>query len=66
MYIFQVGSSLTPAANAVIQLSGGITAASIYWVVAGAFAPGAGAVFQGIMIANSVSFGANVAMTGKH
>lgn len=63
--VIQIGGSLTPAASTNVVLTGGITASTVYWIVAGNFVPGAGASFQGIVIsAGGISLAASVSLTG--
>lgn len=72
VFIIQVGSSLTAAANSVVTLEGGATSANVYWQVGSSATIGADSVFAGNVLAmdsitlagGASSNGALFAMTG--
>lgn len=64
--IFQIGGAYTLAASAEIILTGGLTASTVFFVVAGAFTTGASSMFQGIVLGSStVTLGASSTFVGK-
>lgn len=64
--IFQIGGGYTLAASAEIILTGGLTASTVFFVVAGAFTTGASSMFQGIVLGSStVTLGASSTFVGK-
>lgn len=67
VFIFQIGGAYTLGASAEIILTGGVTAATIFWQVAGGFSTGASSVFEGIVLASSaVTLGASSTFTGTN
>lgn len=63
-YIFQIGSTLTAAVSSVVALTGGATAANVFFLV-GSSATLNGTTFIGSVLANiSISVGSATAVTG--
>lgn len=66
VFIFQIGGAYTLAASAEIILTGGLTAATVFWQVGGAFVTGASSVFEGVVLGSStVTLGASSTFVGK-
>lgn len=64
--IFQIGGAYTLAASAEIILTGGLTAATVFFVVNGAFTAGASSIFEGVVLGSStVTLGAKCTFVGK-
>ena len=64
--IFQIGGAYTLAANAKVSLTGGLTASTVYFVVAGDFTTGASSFFEGVVLGSStVNLGASSTFIGK-
>ena len=51
VFVFQIGSTLTTAANAVLDLIGGAQAANVYWQVGSSATLGTGTAFGGNIVA---------------
>jgi hypothetical protein len=65
IFIFQIASTMTMAANTQITLTGGILPENIFWVVADTVAIGSGADFQGVILSmTNVSMGTGSTITG--
>jgi len=67
VYIFKVGSMLTTASNAVVQVTGGAQACSVWWQVGTSATLGTGTQFQGNLMASAsitMNTGANI-LTGR-
>ncbi|NHZ97341.1 ice-binding family protein [Massilia sp. CCM 8734] len=55
VYIFRTASTLNSTANAVVALSGGASASSVYWIPAGPTTLGANGVFKGSILSQSAA-----------
>jgi hypothetical protein len=65
IFIFQIASTMTMAANTQITLTGGILPENIFWVVADTVAIGSGADFQGVILSmTNVSMATGSTITG--
>src|ERR1700736_2771399 len=67
VYIFKIGSTLTTASNAVVQVTGGAQACSVWWQVGTSATLGTGTQFQGNLMASAsitMNTGANI-LTGR-
>lgn len=65
-FLLIYSGALTIDASAIIKLTGGVTASSIYWAVSGATTIAASAVFQGILLGSTdVTLAAGATFTGK-
>lgn len=65
-YTFQIGSTLTTAANAVVTLSGGVTNDNVTWAVGSSATIGADNAFAGIINATtSISVGSGTVIRGR-
>lgn len=65
-FIFQIGGAFSAAASTEVILTGGLTAATVFWQVTGAFTTGASAIFEGIVLGSStVTLGASSNFIGK-
>jgi len=66
VFIFQVGSALNAALGTQIVLTGGATAANIYWEVGSSATLGGASIFQGELIADtSISAGTGAVIDGS-
>src|SRR3984893_5301739 len=67
VYIFKIGSTLTTASNAVVQVTGGAQACSVWWQIGTSATLGTGTQFQGNLMASAsitMNTGANI-LTGR-
>lgn len=67
VYIFKIGSTLTTASNAVVQVTGGAQACSVWWQIGTSATLGTGTQFQGNLMASAsitLNTGANI-LTGR-
>lgn len=55
VYIFRTASTLNSTANAVVALTGGASAGSVYWIPAGPTTLGANGVFKGSILSQSAA-----------
>jgi hypothetical protein len=66
VYIFQIGSGLTVNDGAEVILSGGATAANIFWQVGTAATLGTGVAFEGTILAGSgITMKSGTTLTGR-
>jgi len=66
VFIFQIASSLNTAAGSQVILSGGASAANIYWQVGSSATLGTTTVFKGIILADqSISFATGATLDGR-
>jgi hypothetical protein len=66
LYVFQLGSALTIGNGSTILLTGGATAANVYWQVGSSATIGTTAVFEGTIIANaSVTLQTGASASGR-
>lgn len=66
VFVFQIGSTLTTAANAVVDLIGGAKPANVYWQVGSSAVLATDTVFQGNIVAlTSVTLTTRVRLTGR-
>lgn len=66
VWVFQIGSTLTTAADAVITLGGAAQAANVFWLVGSAATLGATNTFHGNIIATtSITLGASTILNGR-
>jgi len=64
VFIFQIGSTLTTASSTVVALTGGVSAANVYWQVGSSATLGSSSAFSGIIMANddiTIASGATLA-----
>jgi hypothetical protein len=67
VFIFQIGSTLTTASNAVVQVTGGAQACAVYWQIGSSATLGTGTLFQGNLMAHdsiTMNTNANI-LTGR-
>ncbi|HEX8612214.1 MAG TPA: ice-binding family protein [Telluria sp.] len=55
VYIFRTASTLNSTANAIVALTGGASAGSVYWIPAGPTTLGANGVFKGSILSQSAA-----------
>lgn len=66
VFIIEVGSTLTTASNAVVDLIGGAQAANVYWQIGSSATLGTGTAFQGNIVAlQSITVNAGSSLTGR-
>lgn len=66
VFIFQVASSLTTASNSQVALTGGVTAANIFWQVGSSATLGTNSVFNGTILAQaSVTLDTGATLNGR-
>jgi predicted acyltransferase (DUF342 family) len=66
IFIFQMTTTLTTAANSQVLLTGGVLGSNVFWQVGSDATLGANSVFKGSIMANhSISVGSGVAMDGR-
>ena len=66
VWIFQITGGLNQASNVQITLTGGAQAKNIFWQVADTVSIGAGAHFEGIILAKTnITFGAGATINGR-
>jgi hypothetical protein len=66
VWVFQVGSTLTTATNAVVALSGGAVAKNVFWQVGSSATLGTGTTFRGNILAlTSITLVDNATMLGR-
>lgn len=65
IFVFQVGAAFSTAASSRVILSGGVTAATVYWQITAAFGTGASSTFYGIVLAGQTfTLGASAVFVG--
>jgi len=66
VWVFQIAGTLTQAANIDVTLSGGASAANIFWLVADSVSIGVGAHTEGIIIGvTDIAMGTNSSINGR-
>ncbi len=66
VFIFQIGGALSMAAGSHVVLAGQAKASNVFWVVTGAGAVGADALFAGTLMASAaIGVGANTIFNGR-
>ena len=66
VFIFQIAQTLTQAADTSIILTGGVEAKNIFWQVAETVAIGAGAHFEGVILAKTdITMGSEALVNGR-
>jgi hypothetical protein len=66
VFIFQIANGITQAANTSIILTGGVEAKNIFWQVAETVAIGAGAGFEGVILAKTdITMGSEASVNGR-
>jgi len=66
LFIFQIGTTLTSAANSQVVMSSGGRAANVYWQVGTSATVGTGTIFRGHMIAStSITLTTSATTTGR-
>jgi hypothetical protein len=66
VYIFQIGSGLTVNTHARVILSGGATAANVFWQVGTLASLGTYVTFEGnILAGTAVTFGTSTSLVGR-
>lgn len=66
VWVFQIGSTLTTAASAVVALGGDAQPGNVYWLVGSAATLGATNTFHGNIIATtSITLGAGTDLNGR-
>lgn len=66
VFLFRIGAAFDVAASAEILLTGGLSAANIFWVVDGSVTIGASSIFYGTILGgSSIAIGAAVSYVGS-
>lgn len=66
IFVIGIGSTLTTASNAVVDLIGGTQAANVYWQIGSSATLGTGTAFQGNLVAlQSITVNAGSSLTGR-
>jgi type VI secretion system secreted protein VgrG len=66
VFIFQIGSTLTTASNAVVNLTNGAQSCAVYWQVGSSATLGTGTQFQGnLMALASITMNTGADLTGR-
>jgi len=66
VFIFQIGSTLTTASNAVVTLAGGAQAKNVYWQIGSSATLGTGTAFKGNIVAlASITLNNGASLSGR-
>jgi hypothetical protein len=66
VFVFQIGSALTTASNAAVNLIGGAVANNVYWQIGSSATLGTGTAFKGNIVAlQSITLTTNASLSGR-
>jgi len=66
MFVFQIGSTLTTASNAVVNLIGGAESQNVYWLIGSSATIGVGTAFRGNIVAlTSITLMTDTSLNGR-
>jgi ice-binding like protein len=66
VFVFQIGSALTTASNATVNLIGGAVANNVYWQIGSSATLGTGTAFKGNIVAlQSITLNTNASLSGR-